>query len=235
MARGREIFVGTVQTKPGDRIPIAHLLETRAINGGIIGIQAALDRADLTPENLAYLANLAFSTQISPEQVYVDIRPIDKRDRFFADQFGFTILPLGYAGLKEGKIEAWIQPTLVPKDHSLTQTENGNAVMLTTGLGGVYPLSFNQVRPYDESWAAHYVRMTVKDHPGVLARITWGFADRKISIKGLLQPKAPEGVDETDIASILWPCQTGVLQSALDSIGASEDILRTHAVFRVLS
>lgn len=230
----REINVGLLVTRP-DLIPLSHLLSTGYINKGIVEVAAVFDGRKRSARNLAKIVALAFKRNIKLRDVYVDDSRIEERDQCFALQFGFTIAQLAYARLSGGQIEAWIGPTLIPKSYPLAQTESQNTVMVTSrSLRSSTREDQSEVRPYKEIILAHYVRMTVKDHPGVLASITKEFAERNINIKGVIQPKAQEGSGETDVAFILRPCQTGVLQSALASIGASEDILRTHAVFRVL-
>lgn len=230
----KEILVSSLVTKPADLIPLSHLLRGY-LDKGITEVQAVLEGRALNARNLADIVTLAFKTRIVPGDIYVDNSKIEERDQWFATQFGFTVLPLAYTRLHEGQVEAWIGPTLVLEEHPLARTGNKNAVMVTTESSlFAGSLSQNHVLPYEKTTAAHYLRMTVKDDPGVLAGITREFADRNINIRGVLQPKAEEGSEVTDIAFILSPCKTGVLQSALASIGASENILKTRAVFRVL-
>lgn len=49
------------------------------------------------------------------------------------------------------------------------------------------------VFPMDDVKLRHYVRMSVRDHPGVLGRITSFFGDRGISIASMQQPDAKAG------------------------------------------
>ena len=231
----KEIFVDALVARP-DGIPFFSLLKSRLINGGrITQVQAVLDENNLTPGNLAEVVRLAFGVEIELEDILVGDTRISERDRSFAQKFGFKVLPLAYASLNGDQVEAWIQSTLVLEEHPLARTGNENAVMITTE-SSLSPgsLSRNHVLPYGEATSAYYLRMTVRDHPGVLAMITQKFAGSNINIRGVIQPKAEEGSKVTDIAFILSPCKTHVLQSTLVSIGASENVRETNAVFRVL-
>lgn len=231
----KEIHVGFLATKP-DGVPLFSLLKDRLINGGrITQVQAVLDGDNLTPGNLVEVVRLAFGVEIELRDIHAGDTKISERDRLLAGQFGFTVLPLAYASLNGGQVEAWIQPTLVLEEHPLARTGNKNAAMITTEpFLSLDSLSQNHALSYGETTAAHYLRMTARDHPGVLAGITREFAARNINVRGVIQPKAEEGSKVTDIAFILSPCQTHVFQSALASIMASKNVLETNAVFRVL-
>jgi len=60
-------------------------------------------------------------------------------------------------------------------------------------------LSDTPILPMEEVETAYYLRMRVKDQPGVLADITRILADGLISIDAMVQKEPSEGEDQVDI------------------------------------
>jgi len=60
-------------------------------------------------------------------------------------------------------------------------------------------LSDTPILPMDEVETSYYLRMRVKDQPGVLADITRILADGAISIDAMVQKEPSEGEDQVDI------------------------------------
>lgn len=228
------LVVDAVTTMPKPAIPIEFLLRAQSIDGGITRIEAVLDKNHLNAETLARLASLAFGIGMKPEDVSVLSHVPDQRDEFFAEKFGFKILSIAHAALKEGKVEAWIGPAFVPIKHSLTQNGNKSSVLLSSEKSeGKKPRI--GVRPNSETVSSYYVRFSVKDNPGVLAQIAQKLGDQKISIREMLQPEAEGGRDQTEIAFILHPCKTQDLNSAVNSIkGLVDIVVNTNSPLRVL-
>jgi len=212
----KELHVGSLTTAQ-DMIPIYSLLETRSLNGSIREIHAVLNGNNRNPETLTDIAECAFGVKIKSEQVNVTKCTLDKRDAFFAKEFGFTILPVAYAALSGGDVEAWIGPALVPAEHPLYhRTENDNSIHIV----------FKNGKKQDEAKGfSYYVRLRVKDQSGALGQIAEKFGNAGVSIKEMRQPEAKKDSDETDMAFLLWPCQAKVLQSALSAIAGLGDIV----------
>ena len=73
-------------------------------------------------------------------------------------------------------------------------------------------MSDEPVLPIADVETAYYMRMTVKDVPGVMSKVAQILSDARISIEALIQKEAPDGVDEVPL--ILLTSRT--LESKLD-------------------
>lgn len=233
MAIAKELLVNAVTTMPKPMIPIESLLAARSIDGGVTRIEAVLDKHNLNVKTLTRLAVLAFGIGIKPEEISVLDYVPDERDKFFAEKFGFTILPIAHAALKEGRVEAWIGPAFVSVKHPLTQNGNKTSVLLSSEESGREKRKIG-VRLNSEIVSSYYVRFAVKDNPGVLAQIAKELGDQEISIKEMLQPEAKEGSNETEIAFILHPCVTQDLNLAVNAISKLNVVVKANSPLRVL-
>jgi homoserine dehydrogenase len=82
---------------------------------------------------LAVLVNLAYGTTVPFEAIYREgISGVTPMDIEFARLLGYSIKHLAIGKLEDGRVEARVHPTLVPRDHLLASV-NGvyNAVFLT--------------------------------------------------------------------------------------------------------
>lgn len=231
-----ELFVGSLITVPQGIIPLSNLLETHLVNRGITEINAVLDGNNLTAETIAALGRSAFGVDVSSQQVYVTDFNFDERDEFFAKEFGFKILPVAHIGIRDGEIETWIGPTLIPVNHPLSQRiEIGNSALVNSE-GNKAQLNNREIRPNSETVSSYYVRLKVKDQAGVLAQVSQEFGNIGISIREMRQPQSKEGSDEADMAFLLWPCQTQALQSAINSLaGLSSIVISVSVPLRVFN
>ena len=75
-----------------------------------------------------------------------------------------------------------------------------------------------------------YLRMRVNDQPGVLARISALFAERRVSIKSMVQEG---GGDEAELVLLLHPVREALFFAALEQISALSEIHGEPAVIRV--
>ncbi len=87
---------------------------------------------------LAILANLAFGSYIPFSDVYVrGIRSVHSMDVKMADRMGYVIKPLGITKMKEGRIEARVHPTMIPKTHPLASVRlENNGVFYESNYSG---------------------------------------------------------------------------------------------------
>lgn len=231
----KELFVSALTTEPKPTIPIERLLAAQSMDGGVTRIEAVLDKHNFNTETFSRLTAFAFGVVIKPEEVSVlDYIP-DERDKFFAEKFGFKILPIAHAALREERVEAWIGPAFVPIKHPLTQNGNKSSVLLSSEESERKKRKIG-VRLNAEIVSSYYVRFSVKDNPGVLAQIARKLGYQGISIREMLQPEAEEGSNQTEIAFLLHPCKTQDLNSAVNSIkGLGRDIVvNTNVPLRVL-
>ncbi len=89
-----------------------------------------------------------------------------------------------------------------------------------------------EIMPADEIETATYVRMAVKDQPGVLGTIATILGQEGVSIQSVVQ----RGADD-EVAEIVWIMHPGAekkLSSALDAIGRLEIVEEVRSVIRVM-
>ena len=72
---------------------------------------------------------------------------------------------------------------------------------------------------------AFYLRLTVSDEPGVMARITAILADSDISIDALLQRESAEGEQQTDVIILTHDTQEGRMRQAIAKMQALSTVL----------
>ena len=70
----------------------------------------------------------------------------------------------------------------------------------------------------------YYIRLQVKDHPGVIAEIATALAEQEISIEALLQKPQPDGEASIPIVIITRPCDGEQLQQAVQRLENSSQI-----------
>lgn len=74
---------------------------------------------------MAILARLAFSMDVDLEDVFVKgISNITLEDLNYADKLGYTMKLIGNADFKDGQLEVDVQPTMISKNHPLTNVNN---------------------------------------------------------------------------------------------------------------
>jgi len=89
-----------------------------------------------------------------------------------------------------------------------------------------------EIMPADEIETATYVRMAVKDQPGVLGTIATILGQEGVSIQSVVQ----RGADD-EVAEIVWIMHPGAekkLRSALDAISRLEIVEEVRSVIRVM-
>jgi len=87
----------------------------------------------------------------------------------------------------------------------------------------------------DEVVTGYYLRMRVKDEPGVLADITRLLAGATISIDAFFQREPDEGHPETDVVLITHACAERAMRSAITQIEALSTVLGPAVMLRMES
>jgi homoserine dehydrogenase len=87
----------------------------------------------------------------------------------------------------------------------------------------------------DEIESCYYMRLRVKDKPGVLADITRALADRQISIDAFIQREPEEGEDETDVILMTHLCLEKNMRDAIRAIESLSTVLSQAVVLRMES
>ena len=86
-------------------------------------------------------------------------------------------------------------------------------------------LADTPILPIGEVETCYYLRMRVKDQPGVLADVTRIFADQQISIDAMVQKEAQAGEDQVDIIFLTHLAIEKNVRAALASIEALPVVL----------
>jgi homoserine dehydrogenase len=89
------------------------------------------------------------------------------------------------------------------------------------------------VLPIAQVRTGFYLRMGVRDEPGVLADITRRLADRGISIDAFIQRPREEPQDHTDVIIVTHPCLERDLRLALAELVQLPSILEQTVTLRV--
>lgn len=212
----REVLTGALITQ--GRMISLNRFEGSFHNGDVTMVQAVLE-TDSPKRDLAKLVGFIFGMSINLEDIRSNGFEITDRDQFFANEFGFTILPLAQARLVDQEVEAWIGHTLVSRKYPLAQiAKESNPILLAS----------------ESPQLSHYLRLKVRDNPGVLARVASEFAQKGVSFRQFLQPEATVGSDSAEMAFVFYPCDYESLQKALEKVGVLDDVLEISSVFRVL-
>jgi homoserine dehydrogenase len=85
--------------------------------------------------------------------------------------------------------------------------------------------------PIEEARTRYYLRMEVRDQPGVLGRIATAFGENGVSIASLVQKPLLDG--KAEIVWITHEVEERSLRSALDAIGALPAVHDIPSVIRV--
>jgi homoserine dehydrogenase len=89
-----------------------------------------------------------------------------------------------------------------------------------------------RVVPLDEVVSRYYVRFSVVDRPGVLARIAAIFAEANIGISSVIQPEGHEG-ESVPLIFMLHDAPNGAAKQALEKVGKLPDIKAKPVMIRV--
>ena len=86
-------------------------------------------------------------------------------------------------------------------------------------------LASTPILPISEVQTAFYLRLTVADEPGVMARVTAILADADISIDALLQRESDEGEQQTEVIILTHETQEGKMRGAIAKMQALTTVL----------
>ncbi len=87
------------------------------------------------------------------------------------------------------------------------------------------------VMPMDDVVTRYYLRLTVKDHPGVLARVAGILGESNISIASVTQHEVSEG--PVPLVILTHAAREKNLQDALESIAALDDVMEAPVMLRI--
>jgi homoserine dehydrogenase len=222
-----------------------------------------------TAHKLAILAQLAFETQVRPEEIpRQGIDSLALADLKYAGELGYAIKLLALAKLSNAGLELRVAPTLVKHGRPLAEIGGPyNAIRVvgdavgdtlfygrgagamptasavvgdlidvvtgrarlpaeTVGQGGEV-LSPVSLTPASQVKSRYYLRFTIADRPGVLARLAKILGERGISIASLIQHDP--GDDEPDGSPVPLVIMTHLAVQA-DLYAALSDVDRLDVV-----
>jgi homoserine dehydrogenase len=224
-----------------ERKPFAEILADAQAHG-FAEANPALDVEGIdAAQKLAILVNLCFDLSIGPDAITrCGITSVSPTDLSVAEELGYRMKLLCSASGEEGRVEAWVHPTLVPLSHPLAAVEGvfnavyleddnlgpslyfgrgagalptGSAVVadlvsaardilsgavsrMPAGGARVRGQGGGQLRPPGDARSEFYLRVTVRDRPGVLSSVTGILGRNGVSIASVIQRGRGDGEDE---------------------------------------
>jgi homoserine dehydrogenase len=217
-----------------------------------------------TAHKAAILASLACGKLVEAKDVAVrGIRGIDARDIRYAGDLGYRIKLLAHMACGEEGLEVSVAPTLVGREHLLSQVSGVfNAVLVegdsvgTTlfyGRGAGRAATASAVvadiadaaealarggawryerlpeageiarRPRGEEESRHYLRFSLRDTPGALARVAQTLGAHGIGIASVIQKESEEGAKYVPVVMVTGKVKAAALEEALATIAADGD------------
>jgi homoserine dehydrogenase len=89
------------------------------------------------------------------------------------------------------------------------------------------------VLPLDQLTTRYYVRVTVKDRPGVLAQIAQSLGNHDVSIAAVNQKEADEAANAAELVIMTHKAREGALRAALGDIEALPVVTHVSTFLRV--
>ncbi len=115
----------------------------------------------------------------------------------------------------------------------------GDVIDIVRGMAGgaaptpAAPSSELGVLPFSELETRYYVRMSVKDRPGVLAQITRILGDLRISIDSVIQKSADEASGQAELVLMTHVANEDAVQRAVNAIGSLDVVGEVGNLIRV--
>lgn len=111
------------------------------------------------------------------------------------------------------------------------------AIARKSGVSGLMTrairLAPRPLAPMSDVETRYYVRFSVFDRPGVLARITGALGERNVSIEQLVQTGRGSADVPVDVVMLTHEAKEAAMQAALAQIGASDYVARPPRMIRV--
>ena len=228
-----------------------------------LGYAEADPTADVEGFDAAYklsiLSSLAFHTKVPFSKIFREgISGISKEDIADGKELGYVLKLLAIGKQSDAGIEVRVHPTFVRKEHPLASVNDSfNAVFLTGALPSgsaivtdiIYAATHSEnkystfkntagadkdVKFVNDFKSAYYMRMTVEDKAGFLAKIASVFGKHNISIVELLQKPARE---DGKVPLVLVTHETHELsvRNAVAKINSLDGVAHVDTVLRVVS
>ena len=106
-----------------------------------------------------------------------------------------------------------------------------NCLAGATGMLGCTCFDENRVIPIDEVVSSYYLRTTVLDRPGVLAKIASAFGRHDVSLAKVLQMQTLEE-DRAELVMVTHESQEANVRKALEEIDSLEEVVGVESLIR---
>lgn len=223
---------------------------------------------------LAILALLGFGKSVPLESIYAEgIENISLSDIKYAQELGYVIKPLAIAKNVGGSLEARVHPTLLSREHLLSNVRGvynaiyvhgdlaggtlfygrgaGSKPAASSVLGDIIDVARNiknnsinrvplyiedktikRLRPFSEIESRYYLRLSVIDKPGCLARIARILGEHGISIASVVQKERIQA-KIVPVVMMLHGAKEGNMRQALEQIERLSVIKKKAVAIRV--
>ncbi|MFO0757541.1 MAG: homoserine dehydrogenase [Byssovorax sp.] len=108
---------------------------------------------------------------------------------------------------------------------------------LVAGVAGLQTRAISMaprpLLPMSEVSARYYLRFSVKDQPGVMARLAGPLGDAGVSIEQIVQTGVPEGERPVDVVMITHTAREGAVREALAKIEADTFLVAPPRLLRI--
>ena len=230
-----------------------------------------------TAHKLCLLVTLCFGTRVDLKDIHTEgISSISAMDIDFAGRFGYRIKLLAIGKRDGERVEARVQPTMVPVDDPLAGIEGVyNAIRISGDYAGTVmfsgrgagmeptasavvgdimaiarnilvgvgrrsaPLGFLDeeiislpVKPVGETVSKYYLRFSVPDRPGMLAKIAGALGGNGVSIKSVIQTAQRQG-EAVPVVIVTHEAREMDVRKALEIIEALEITAEKTRLLRI--
>jgi homoserine dehydrogenase len=230
-----------------------------------------------TAHKLCLLVTLCFGTRVDLKDIHTEgIASISALDIDFARRFGYRIKLLAIGKRDGERVEARVQPTMVPVDDPLAGIEGVyNAIRVTGDYAGTVmfsgrgagmeptasavvgdimaiarnllvgvgrrsaPLGFLDeeiislpIKPVGETLSTYYLRFSVPDKPGMLAKIAGALGGNGVSIKSVIQTAQRQG-ETVPVVIVTHEAREMDVRKALEMIEALEITAEKTQLLRI--
>jgi homoserine dehydrogenase len=230
-----------------------------------------------TAHKLCLLVTLCFGTRVDLKDIHTEgISSISAMDIDFAGRFGYRIKLLAIGKRDGERVEARVQPTMVPVDDPLAGIEGVyNAIRISGDYAGTVmfsgrgagmeptasavvgdimaiarnilvgvgrrsaPLGFLDeeiislpVKPVGETVSKYYLRFSVPDRPGMLAKIAGALGGNGVSIKSVIQTAQRQG-EAVPVVIVTHEAREMDVRRALEMIEALEITAEKTRLLRI--
>jgi homoserine dehydrogenase len=186
-----------------------------------------------TAHKLAILTAVAFGCQVNFAGIRIEgIRPVSALDIAFADELGYRIKLLGLARLTnvfEGR-GAGAGPTASAIVADLVDIARG--VRAPTFAVPAAQLEALPASPMERHRGCYYIRLMVRDQPGVMADITAALRDEQVSLESMLQRGRDPG-EVVPVVLVTHETEEAAMARALARIARLDTVLEAPCMIRI--